>query len=63
MYHSDILIDVCKYLELNEIEKSEYVSNGWLNIIRNVKNNVLQPRRRVHLLGITNVCFKTCKNI
>lgn len=57
MNQSDILLDVFQYLELNEVEKSEYVSNLWRKVIRNSIGKTLRQKRRLRSFKITNVMY------
>lgn len=58
MLHFDVLIDVFTYLERNEIEKSEYVSKIWRNVIRSGKvSRALAQRRRLQKLLICPVRY------
>ena len=49
----DALIDVLKFLELNEVEKSQQVSRRWNRTISNATPH-LQPQRRIYRLIIEN---------
>lgn len=43
----DILVDMFKFLELNEIEKSKYVSSFWYKVVRKSLGFCLKQRRRI----------------
>lgn len=55
MYQPEVLVDTFQCLELNELEKSLYVSSVWKNVIRRYQSTILQQKRRVYVLRITDV--------
>lgn len=51
----DILLDVFQSLELNEVEKSRWVSRGWNLLIRSSLGALLDQRRRIDKLSINRL--------
>lgn len=49
-FQTDILLEVHKFLERNEVEKSQHVSKKWYNVLKKEGDRSLKQRRRVNTL-------------